>query len=202
MMLHALVGPTLSLVISSVAMAVPSPSTSTVPECVFACPAGDRTAVVTVRDIIGNPIAGSTVQLDMSQCGGFPLCPECLDLYLVDGVNHTVLKSTDATGVASFSLCGGPACGAGLVRIFADGVWLGTSLLAPADLDGDLHVTDGDRNLVLMAIGGTDRSRDLNCDGAIGAGDVAVIDGHLGHHCPGSTPTRAWSWTRTKLLYR
>lgn len=200
--LHALLGPTLSLMFTVTALPVPSPSNSTIPECVVACPRGDFTAVVVVRDIIGTPVPGSSVTLDMSQCGGFPLCATCPDDYVVDSVNQGVRKVTDGNGVVAFSLCGGPACSAGLLRVFADGVWLGTSLLATTDPDGDRLVTAADLGLVAAAVGGTDRTRDLNCDGAITAADVAVVDAHLGHGCPGTTEARSWSWTRTKLLYR
>jgi hypothetical protein len=200
MRVHLLPLIALAVALDAQAAAVPSPIQSTVPPCIQACPAGDRSSTVVVRDAIGIPIEGSIVELDFSACSSFPFCPTCTDTSIVDPAGHRVLKPTTASGRAQFALCGGPSCG--LVRVIADGVFLGNTILATPDVDGDLSVTSTDQGLVAAAIGGSDLTRDLDCDGFVTSIDLAVVSTHLGHHCGGTTLARPWSWGRTKVIYR
>ena len=52
----------------AIVRAVPSPANSTVPPCLVACPLGDISYTVVVRDLAVNPLNGREVSIDFSSC--------------------------------------------------------------------------------------------------------------------------------------
>lgn len=101
--------------------------------------AGHCTAVI--RDLAANPIAGVTVTLDFSSVGDMAIALDQQDPRLaVNCATRTVSTLTDANGVASFTVLGRglPAAASlrGSLRIYADGILLGSPGVAVLDLDG------------------------------------------------------------------
>jgi hypothetical protein len=197
----ALLAATLVVVSTSNARsAVPSASTSTHDPCFLVCPLGDIVYHVTVRDIAGNPIAGSTVVLDFSQCG-FVHCTIPGAGIIANNTAHTMSVVTNSSGVALFPLAMGGCCPA--VKILADGVQLATVSMASPDQDASLVVNGTDAAILtgLMA-SPYNACGDLNCDGTVGAGDLAILQAHNGHSCPGVVPTQTRTWGALKTIYR
>jgi hypothetical protein len=187
--------------VASASASVPSPTTSTLPDCLVACPGGDMTFTIVVRDFAANPIANSTVTIDLSNCPAFNVCPHCTDGYVYDPVTRTVRKLTNAAGAVSFSICGGGACDI-QVPVFADGVFIGSRSLAVTDQNGDFVVDAADVGIANAKVGGAFPSADLDCDGDVDADDVAIVQSHAGHLCVDPTPTRSSSWGTMKTIYR
>jgi hypothetical protein len=193
----------LALATPSARAAVPSPQNSTVESCLRVCPAGDIHIRVVVRDLANNPIAGSSVLLDFCSCPFITLCP------LLGGEPYApsgpcgVVMLTDAAGVAEFPLRAGGVC-VGTVNVYADGVNLAQrGHVASPDQNGDLTVNGTDQALLNAKLGGPyDPTADLNCSGALEAGDQAVQAGHLGHSCAAVVPTLPKSWGTLKTIYR
>lgn len=184
----------LALVVATQASAgVPSPVNSSVPSCLQACPYGDLTYTVVIRDAASNPVAGATVFLDFLDCPTFHFCPP--------PAPQNTTQLTNGQGVAVFALKGGGGC-ANAVRVFADGVLMasGVSVASP-DQDGDLFVTGADQT-VLLTKTATDPTGDLNCDGTTDAADGSVIAAHIGHYCDGVIPVAPHSWGQLKVHYR
>ena len=183
--------------------AVPSPQNSTVESCLRVCPAGDLHIRVVVRDFANNPIAASTVQLDLCSCPFITLCPQQAgDPYQI--VNSCqVLMITDAAGVAEIPLRAGGVC-VGTVNVLADGVNLASrGFVASPDQNGDVIVNATDQAILAAKLGGPyDPTGDLNCSGALEAGDPFVQAGHLGHSCQMVVPTLPKSWGTLKTIYR
>jgi hypothetical protein len=187
------------------AAGVPSAANSTVSPCFVACPAGDASYVVVVRDIANNPIAGSTVRLQFIDCETFPVCDECCDGIVIDRTAHSVSAATDASGIASFALrMGGVSpVGAGM-NVYADGVLLGpVRTVSSPDLTGNLVVEWDDITELSALFESGYELLDLNCSGGFGLDDFYVLQyGHLGHDCDAPTPARRPSWGAVKALYR
>lgn len=172
---------------------VPSASNSTVPLCMQMCPYGDLTYTVVVRDLANNPIIGSSVVIDFTNCPAVHLCPPI--------TGRTVREFTNAQGIATFAIKGGGGC-ANAVFVYADGVPLTSSAsVASPDQSGDLFVNGLDQ-VVLTGKAATDPTADLNCDGTHDAGDDSVIVAHMGHFCDGVVPVAPRSWGRLKVQYR
>lgn len=184
---------------------VPSPSNSTLPACLATTPGGNIPSVFIVRDLANNTIAGSVVVLDYSQCAGFVPCPQTgvpADNYIVDIPTQTVRAFTNVAGQVSFALRAGGGCSNPGIRVFADGVMLGTLHAASADQNGDLSVDGADVALVNGKIGSTDLSGDLNCDFIVDASDQNLVAGYVGVNCLNPTDTRRTTWGRIKTIYR
>ena len=186
------------------AAAVPSPANSTVPPCFVACPAGDVSYTVVVRDIASNPVTGSTVELDFSACPAFPVCTGCCADVTIDPQNHRVRKVTNASGIATFVLKMGGVCGGQRMRVFADGVMLSSGVaVASPDQDGNLFVDAGDALHVYGLIGSHDASADFDCDGTVTQADYDWMTSHHGgHSCENAVPASPRSWGVLKLIYR
>ena len=94
---------------------------------------------VIVRDLLNQPVPNATILIDFSACG-VQLCADQHDPgVVVDCVNRTVRKVTDATGTACFRVVGKSAntgCGDPLLcaGIWWDGVFLCSVAALPFDL--------------------------------------------------------------------
>ena len=179
---------------------VPSPSNSTHDPCFMACPLGDAVYHVTVRDLANNPVAGSSVVLDFSQCG-FVHCVNPGAGITVSDVSKTMRAFSNATGVASFPLAMGGCCPS--VKVYADGVLIATVAMTSPDADASLTVNAIDVGIV--ASGSSlpySVCNDLDCNGVVDAADVDVVDAHLTHACPVVVPTQRRSWGTLKTWYR
>jgi hypothetical protein len=188
------------------AAAVPSPSTSTLPDCMALCPMGDLPFVVVVRDIAGNPINNSTVWLDFSQCPGASLCPPMLgDPYVVDLPNRALRGVTNASGSIDFHARVGGTGAPGSVRVFADGVPLRSYALASPDQDGDGIVGYGsgaDDAMFAAKLGTTDPTADFTCDGHVDGSDLPIFNFHHSQACVGYVdPVRTRTWGSLKTHY-
>jgi hypothetical protein len=136
----------------------PDPSHSTVPK--FVRVGGKQTGnpslpdpslayTVTVRDFANNPVAGSTVVINFTNCIELRLCSFNLGAQTVDCLTKTVTLTTNGVGQATFSILGAgtltglpvsppiaAGAGAGCATISADGVPLGTATAVIYDIDG------------------------------------------------------------------
>jgi len=183
-----------SFVCATIASAqVPDPTTSSVDACLIVCPRGDFALHVTVRDAVGNPIAGSTVNVDICPFSTVHFCPsaQCA-LQSITGPTGQVAFVFEAGGIAN-----------GPVNVIADGVFLRQLPVASPDRNGDLVVDATDVALVTARVGMVDRTADFDCDqGVVDAQDVAVAQAHVGHVCSGPTRMSPSSWGTVKTLYR
>lgn len=171
--------------------AIPDPVHSSVDPCLIVCPEGDFTFRVTVRDIVGNPIANASVQVDLCRCPSVIPCP---------GEGCAYIKLSDAAGNATFQIKAGGTCAAG-VLITADGVVLGSRGVASPDQNGDLIVDAADYAVAVGKLGNTDPTADFDCDGGVTNADLNVVYLHSGHSCQ-SVPALQQSWGRMKAIYR
>ena len=191
------------------AAAVPSPVNSTVPSCLTACPLGDISFDVIVRDLANNPVAGSVVVLDFSSCPGAFICTvpgSPPDPYTVNLAARTLTLATDAAGLAHFPLRMGGGCAANTVRVFADGVQLGVRALASPDQDGDgltSNLLTNDATLFFAKMGTSDPTADFDCDGDVDLDDQNIFFQHASKSCFGFVdPARASTWGQLKSFYR
>jgi hypothetical protein len=186
---------------------IPSPYNSTVPACMALCPMGDLPFVVVVRDLASNPIAGSLVVLDFSQCPGASLCRQLGgDPYILDPAARTLRALTDANGSIDFHARVGGTGGPGSVRVFVDGVLLKYYALASPDQDGDGVVgygTGADDAMFAAKLGTSDPTADFNCDGHVDLSDQQVFFAHHSQSCVGWVdPARRGTWGELKVHYR
>lgn len=135
---------------------------------------------VTIRDFANNPVPGSLVWLDFSQAQDVQLSSASDPGITVQCVARTVQAVTDAVGVAHFTIRGGSHAGPAIsfgstVRIWADGVLLGTIPVSTPDLDGINGVGAGDLSMFLADFfSQTNPTRsDFSHDGVVGGGDLA-----------------------------
>jgi hypothetical protein len=157
------------------------------------CPDGDFTFHVTVRDIANAPVPGAAVVVNLCNCSSVHLCSGPCDILVV----------ADAAGNASFQIKGGGICASGGATVTADGVILATRAVASPDQDGDLSVTAADIGIINAKESlPYDPGADLNCDGLVSNGDVAIATAHIGHNCQGPVPTEGQSWGKLKAIYR
>jgi hypothetical protein len=163
------------------------PANSTIPGHVtLVClgPAGPDIVLgrcsVTLRDLANNPVMGSVVTFDFSNCFDMRIAADQHDPRLtVNCATRTVSAMTDLNGVALFTVIGtgigGPASPSSALKIYADGVLLGGVSVAVLDRDGvggltgmDLAQWAGD----LWA--GTNPARaDLDGNGVVNGGDLS-----------------------------
>lgn len=141
------------------------------------------TVVVTVRDFSAAPVAGADVVLDFSACADVRLAEDQGDPGLsVNCPLHWVRATTDAAGVAQFTVMGSasgglsPADPPSCLRIYADGVLLGGVSVAILDRDGVGGLTTADLSgWAADYFGGTNPSRaDLDGNGAVTVADLAM----------------------------
>ena len=175
------------------AAGVPDPAQSTVDVCLRVCPDGDLGFSVVVRDVNSLPVVGSFVALDPCTCPDLVLCPD-------EACPLTAL--TDSLGGASFSLPAGGGCATPIVEVRADGILLAAVRVVSPDQDGNKIVDAADDALLTGKLGGGDLSGDLDCDGAVTAGDLAELQLHLEHNCLGPVQNMSGSWGRMKAIYR
>jgi hypothetical protein len=181
---------------------VPSPANSTVDACLLACPAADFTFHVTVRDLASNPLPGSSVVVDFSQCPQVVACPYIGDGLTWDATSRTVRATSDASGLATFTMHLGGVCPNTQARIYADAVLLAQRTLANPDQDGNTIVDANDDAVEAGKIGGADLTGDLTCEGTVTAADLAVVQAHHHHICLFIDPVRRPSWGALKITYR
>ena len=183
---------------------LPSPFSSSIPAVVLGSPDGLLTSTVVVHDLAYNPIQGSFVVLDFSACPQFHPCPSVCPDCTVDPVGRQVRMFTGANGAAAFPLrLGGAACpNPSTVRIYADGVLLGTANFAALDQDGDLTVTVADKAAVHAVLGAHDPRADFDGDGFVTAADEALLDAHMGATCDLNTAASRATWGQLKTIYR
>jgi hypothetical protein len=132
-------------------------------------------------------------------------CDDCTQLANYNPATRTITRTTDATGTATFQLCGTIFCPSGVTtwaEVRASGVLLRMSNFVTTDLDGDLDVDAVDAGIVGGAMGGSLPPADEDCDGAITLADLAVVTAHNGHRCSGMVSAAAASWGRMKSIYR
>lgn len=187
-----------ALLLSCAAVAsaqVPSPTQSTVDPCLIICPRGDFAFHVTVRDIAGAPISGSSVSVDF--------CPVSPTIHLCPPLVVCTLQGvTGPSGQVAFAIAGGGVTSTN-VSVTADGVVLAQLPVASPDQNGDLVVSATDVGIASGWIGMVNRTVDLDCDqGTVDAQDVAVVQAHLGHACDSPTSTDRSSWGQLKTMYR
>jgi hypothetical protein len=187
--------------------AVPSAANSTFPRCLVTCPFGDIHVVVTVRDLANNPVAGASVVFDFFDCTGAFLCPQRPNYgYDVNVGARTIRMFADAAGQADFPLHVGGVCGAGNVRLFADGVLFTSYALASPDQNGDgvvIALFGTDLPTFNAKLGTTDPTADFDCSGNVDAGDTIIFNQHVAHACDGIVlPTEHRSWGSVKQHYR
>jgi hypothetical protein len=199
-----LAAPAIALFASLASGAVPSPASSTIPGHIVGSPDGAFVAQVVVRDFANNPIQGSTVVLDFSDCPQFHPCPNVCAECIANPATRSVRRVTDAAGVAAFGLrLGGGNCpNPPTVRVSADGVPLGTTNFASLDQDGDLSLTNNDIGLVHAVLGSPDLRADFDGDGMVTVLDEGILLGHLDATCDPSTPVRTRTWGGLKTIYR
>lgn len=186
---------------------VPSPTHSSVPSCLTTCPIGDRSFVITVRDITNAPVVGATVAVSLADCVGVfvALCNDCAQQANYNAVTREFRRTTDANGLATFQLCATVLCPGRttVARVLADGVMLTNARFANADFGGDLNVEQLDVWAVSTQIGHEYMpGYDQNCDGALSQADVDIVQAHVGHACIGALPVAPTSWGTMKAIYR
>ncbi len=197
------------LLLAGAAMAsVPDAAQSTIPTNILVVgengsgpdPAGAFT--VTVNDLGGNPIANSSVVVDVSGASDIALCTDVVAGQIVDCVSQTVRGVTDLAGQVTMYVVGGgnntgasggvaaPGSGTFAVSITADGVNLG-SIHVAAVLDQNGTIGGNGHNAAdLGAFGddvgsaslfGTYRARsDYNYDEANNGVDLGTFSDYLG----------------------
>jgi hypothetical protein len=191
--------------------AVPDPAHSTVPAFIVAGGAQSNAGVpdpsiaftITVRDFLNNPISGSNVEVNYSNCSDTKLCTAVVAGRTVDCTNRAVRSSTNAAGQVGLSILGGstnqgttvpPAiaagAGAGCIRVYADGIQLATATSVVYDQNGSLVGGNGVNGLDLSiakndagaaALGAAYRGRtDYTKDGSVNGADLAALKAVVG----------------------
>jgi hypothetical protein len=183
---------------------IPSPANSTVPPCFIACPAGDLSYTVVVRDIGGWPVVNSAVLLAFDACQAFQVCADCCAGVTINPQNSTAIRITDVNGAATFPLKLGGVCDGQRMIVRADGYLLsGGVRVASPDQDGDLLVDAEDALHLYALIGSQDAGADFDCDGTVTQADYDwMVNLHGGHSCSNVVSARAPSWGVLKLIYR
>ncbi len=197
------------LLLAGAAMAsVPDAAQSTIPTniTIVGMNAGGvdsyGTFTVIVNDLGGNPIANSSVVVDVSGASDVFLCSDAVAGQIVDCVTQTVRATTDMTGTATITVIGAsnnagatgglaaPGSGLDAVSIFADGINLGhVHVAAVLDQNGasggnghnaqDLAFFSDD--LGSAALFATYRARsDYNYDTTNSGLDLSVFSDRLG----------------------
>jgi hypothetical protein len=147
-------------------------------------PAGALTFVI--RDLAYNPIPNCWVWLDFTDCADTHVCDAGAPGQTLDCGGRRVSLFTDNTGTATFVLTGagtnlGGASGPGIgcVRVYADGIPMGTITPAIADQNGaasapGVEITDLSAILRDFGTGIYFGRSDLDHDGAVTIADLSV----------------------------
>ncbi len=181
------------LVAASAFAGVPSPGNSTLPTPAFFTIVGQSLGTadpigvfsIVVRDLANNPINGSSVVLDFSAASDLVPASDQLDggASTVNCAAKTVRKFSDVTGTVSFTVVGaannsGASAGAALggVKVYADGVLLGSLTAATLDQDGGGGAGANDLSLWLTDAGslGYFGRSDYDYSGDLGANDLSI----------------------------
>lgn len=174
---------------------VPSSGTSTLPPRIFIvgwngtvpdAPAGEF--AITVRDLGGNPVVGSTVMVDFSPITELRIATSMMDAAAFTNCPHRyVRRATDAAGVAKLTVMGranglSPQLGELRANIYADGVLLGSVPVSIFDLDGAGGMGANDVSLWLGDYGSLQYygRGDYDGNGRLGANDLSLWIGILG----------------------
>lgn len=139
---------------------------------------------------IGNPLNGASVVIDLSACPDLTLCADPRDAGVtMNCPAKTVRAFTNSLGLVSFVLLGGSkgmgsatTISPGMVKIYANGVLIGSPTASALDLDGSAGVAINDLAVWMDDFGsgmGWLRS-DFDADGAVGINDLAVWLGVYG----------------------
>lgn len=164
---------------------VPSPMNHSIPSHVVLVgrgAAGPDSAIghvyCVIRDLANNPVPGSFVIFDFSAFSDLRIAADQLDPRLtVNCAQRTVSSVTDANGRADFTIMGactgGPPSPRNSLRIYADGVLLGSPPVAVLERDGfpGLTLTD-------LSIWAADWFSGLELERADldGSGSVSALD--------------------------
>lgn len=201
------------LLIAAVASAnVPDPSHSTLPgfikvggaQTTAGVPDPSIAYTVTVRDFANNPIAGSNLEINFSNCSDTKLCTAVVAGQTVDCTNKAVRATTNAAGQAIVSVLGAsnnagstvppaiwPGAGLGCVRVYADGIQLGTVTSVDYDQNGSLVGGNGVNGLDFsvakndvgaIGLGAAYKGRtDYNTDGFVNGADLSALKTIVGN---------------------
>jgi hypothetical protein len=176
--------------------AVPDPSHSFAPGCLTACPSGDISYTVNVRDVVNNPIGNALVQVQLCNCSSLVQCPGFPAICTPGAL-------TNAAGVAVLQLHVGGTCPGTLASVTADGVLLAANVqVRTLDLNADLVVNATDVALATGQLGAAGGIADFDCSGLVAANDVGLVSTHSVHACDGPVPANATSWGKVKTIYR
>jgi len=191
-------GAKLAIALAALCLARPGAAGTGLPQVNSTCPnsitlVGSRgstpdaagTFVVVVRDIVGNPLRGLAVVVDLSNCADLALCADQLDASaLVNCAAKTVRKFTDASGSVSFTLLGrsngsgNASTLLGGAEIYANGILIRRPTASCFDLDGVNGVGINDMSVWLSdfgAPGGPAFGRsDFDGDGRIDINDLSL----------------------------
>jgi hypothetical protein len=185
---------------------VPSPTQSVVDPHLLLCPYDAIPFVVVVKDIAGNVVMGSTVQLEFTSCLADPTYPGTVPTHLCPTGSGPLTLVSGADGRVQFMIKAGGTCPGSRARVYADGVIIAQRTVASPDQDGSLVVIGQDAAILVAKemSGSFDATADLDGDGDTNndTGDYAVYDAHSGHGCDAITPVLPRSWGSVKLLYR
>ncbi|MBI5168337.1 MAG: hypothetical protein HZA61_02495 [Candidatus Eisenbacteria bacterium] len=137
---------------------------------------------VVVRDLANNPVPGSVVVIDFSSLPEVHLASDQMDAaVLTNCAQHSVRRFTDAAGRAVFTVMGHGgnatlAPGPLRAHIYADGVLLGSPLVAILDVDGSGGAGANDVALFLDSFALPQPPGCFDYDGSefVGANDLAV----------------------------
>lgn len=134
-----------------------------------------------IRDLANNPVPNAHVWFDFSAFGDLRVASDPLDPRLVvDCTQRTVRGVTDANGRVDFTIMGactgGPASPRRSLRVYADGVLLGSPTVAVLERDGFPGLTLTDLSLWAADwFTGLELERaDLDGSGGIDALDLSV----------------------------
>ena len=160
---------------------VPDPNQSDA--LLLACPQGDATSVVFVRDAQGQPIPGLTVILEAEFAQG-PWSP-------CDPAALPPVAQTELDGGARFQLAWA-GWAQGLEVYVDDGngpqLLFANQVVAGFDLDGNGVVDAMDLNAFQTLVGQPAPEADYNFDGQVGVQDELLFMDHANHECQ-STPS-------------
>jgi hypothetical protein len=205
-LLIAFILPILAISSSDAVVGVPDPDNSECDPCLVISPLGTFCFSVTVRDVMGAPMPGTTVTIDLCNCPDVLLCfPLPSDGYVIVGGGCVVSAITDASGVAIFCIRGGGVCNGEDIEVSANGIPLKTlGSVASPDQNGDLEVSDPEDTAFFQAkFGSSDPTADLNCDGVVGLPDITQeFTPRIGESCDGPTPNLGSTWGKVKSFYR
>jgi len=185
----------------------PDPALSYEDPCIVACPGGDSTFVVAMRNAANIPTDPYEWSVFLDFCG-------CPDLHVAPTTDHDPYVTTRGgcmpymaqgqDALTMFPLRLGGRCAE--ARVFGGRDSLPYILLAyrpvaTFDQNGDLTVDDADIALIAAKVGTNDRTADFDCDGAVTDADVEIARGHLGHTAL-ITAVLTHSWGHLKTIYR